>query len=266
MRSACLAIAFLSASLASGATADGPPARDDIPPTEAPVPLRSEPAVDSSAPVAPDADATLAAKKARLAGTLAEGRRLMQAGDEAAAESRLQELNDSPRGTWDWHMESVASLLRVAHASRDAGDMPAARRAARRLLVHLSRAEALSEDDPEKLANIEELRGLVQERLVGTTGEAAESYRRAVRQADRARAARRAALPDSDSRRAEVRNDSADTASGDAAAQATPSDEGDAANSIGQTAALRLHLIEGFSSENAPDVEATEDAVVTPVP
>lgn len=226
--------------------------------------LTATPVVDSTSESATGADAevrTLQERTRQMRITLGEGARLMRTGDEAAAESQLELLNESPRGTWEWHMESVASLLRVAFANKSAGDIPAAQRAARRVLARLSQAETLSADDSEKLTNIEELRGMVQEQFTGDTGEAVESYRRAVRQADRAKASIRMRL-DQEKKDAPLDNARSlvlapsSTTSPPASLQSVNNDADamGAIETLGQSAAVRLRLIEGTLS-GFPDEE-----------
>jgi hypothetical protein len=162
--------------------------------------------------------------------TFAESRELLRGGDRAGARRHLQTLNRAPEGTWGWHMESVANLIRLASASKASGDFAGAQQAAQQALEHLASAETLADDHPSKLTNIEELRGFLQERFIGSTGDAAEHYRRAIRHADRTRSA----LRDSATRPG-----------------ISPAETDSLADTVGQTAATRLRLIGQHSANEA---------------
>lgn len=207
----------------------------------------------------------LEAKRQQLIFALNEGKRLMRGNDEAGAENSLESVNQSPRGTWEWHMESVANLLRVAFSCRSAGDMPAAQRAARRVMFHLARAEKLAAEDPEKLTNIEELRGTMQEQFIGDTGEAVESYRRAVRQADRAKTNARQRRGGGGRGGVSAESRVASNATSAAVMTGGISSDADSTDmsALGEEASVRLRMIEGDASAAAvtPDTVTASPVV-----
>jgi hypothetical protein len=128
-------------------------------------------------PTIADALTAEAAIKTRLG----ETRALLAQDREEAAETRL--TKDSPEGskTADWFQEKAADYLRIAFSAQESGDARLAQKAARQALRHLGKAEALSAGNADALSGISELRGVIYERLLGTTEEAFREYRKSHR-------------------------------------------------------------------------------------
>lgn len=128
--------------------------------------------------------------KAAIKTRLAETRALLEQDREEAAESRLDRDARSERNSMEWHQGKAADFLRIAFSAKEAGDSPTAQRAARLALVQLDKIERLSSADTATLASISELRGVIRERLLGDTSEAAREYKKALLQKPDSRSAR----------------------------------------------------------------------------
>lgn len=124
---------------------------------------------------------------------LSDTKALLMADREDDAESRIEQGAPGQSQSAEWFQSKAADFLRVALSAQLAGDTKMVAKAVRHTLAQLDKAEALSKDDPETLAGIAELRGFIQERLLGTSTEAANQYKVAL-----------ALKPDSDSARRKV--------------------------------------------------------------
>ena len=132
----------------------------------------------------PSAADTLVAEAA-VKTRLAETRALLAQDREEAAESRLARDSLNLPQTSEWHQEKTADFLRIAFSAKESGDVRLAQQAARLALVHLGKAESLSVGNADALSGIAELRGVICERLLGTTEDAILEYKKALeRKAD----------------------------------------------------------------------------------
>ena len=122
----------------------------------------------------------LATLEADVSKRLAEARSFIEKGQDEAADARIARDASSKPQSADWHQEKAADLLRIAFSAQESGNTKTAQRAARLVLAQLDKAEALSKDNNEVLANISELRGVIRERLLGNTEEAVNEYKKAL--------------------------------------------------------------------------------------
>ena len=114
--------------------------------------------------------------------SLEESRRLFAAGSsDDAAETSLEGLNRSAKESGKGQLQIATNLLRVAFACKESNDEKTAQRVAKRALAHLDKAEHELQGDDKALAGINKIRGVIFERLLGTTDEAAQSYREALK-------------------------------------------------------------------------------------
>ncbi|MBW8780718.1 MAG: hypothetical protein JF599_02355 [Verrucomicrobia bacterium] len=113
--------------------------------------------------------------------SLAEGRRLFEESSDDAGESTLQSLNRHAMGSGPGQMEIAMNLLRVAFACKESNDEKTAHRVAMRALAHLDVAERKLGSNERALASIYQIRGVISERLLGTTAEAVKNYQAALK-------------------------------------------------------------------------------------
>jgi hypothetical protein len=111
---------------------------------------------------------------------LSDSRDLLKADRGDALEANLAKDAHSKPKSVEWHQEMAANLLRVAFSAQEAGDTASAQKAARRALAQLDRVEALAQGDAKTLASVSELRGVIAERLLGTTADAVTEYKKAL--------------------------------------------------------------------------------------
>jgi tetratricopeptide (TPR) repeat protein len=110
---------------------------------------------------------------------LIQTRDLLIQGREDDAENRVEQDARSTPQTADWYQEKAATYLNIAVSAQVSGDFKTLKQAVRRTLAELDKAEDLAKDDSATLAGIAELRGFIRERLLGTTTEAVEHYKKA---------------------------------------------------------------------------------------
>jgi hypothetical protein len=115
---------------------------------------------------------------------LEDSRALLKAGREDAVEANLAKDAQSQPQSLDWHQEMAANLLRVAFSAQEAGDTATAKKAARRALAHYVKVETLANGDAAILANVAELRGVIAERILGSTEDAVREYRKSLKLKD----------------------------------------------------------------------------------
>lgn len=137
----------------------------------------AEPAVTPLAAAPAQADA---AQPKTFKQKMEESRSLLRAGKEDDVEARFAQDAQSKPQSLDWHQEMAANLLRVAFSAQEAGDTATAQKAARRALVQYAKVEKLANGDAAILANVAELRGVIAERLLGTTVDAAREYNKSL--------------------------------------------------------------------------------------
>lgn len=116
-----------------------------------------------------------------LQSALNEGRRLLSQGADDGAEQRLKEIGKKQGDDAATHLELAMNFVRIAFSSRESGDLPTSQKAADKALRHLAKAEKQAQGDDATLASIYQIRGVIYERLAGTTSDAARSYREALR-------------------------------------------------------------------------------------
>jgi len=115
---------------------------------------------------------------------LEDSRNLLKADRGDSLEANLAKDAQSQPKSLDWHQEMAANLLRVAFSAQEAGDTATAKKAARRALAHYDKVETLANGDAAILANVAELRGVIAERLLGTTEDAAREYKKSLKLKD----------------------------------------------------------------------------------
>jgi hypothetical protein len=129
----------------------------------------------------PSSDVAETAIKIRLT----ETRRLLEQDKDDAADTRIAAGAQSKPQSAEWHQEKAMDFLRIAFSAQEMGDARLAQKAARRALAQLDKAQVLSAGDLETMSSISELRGIIRERLLGTTEEAVTEYKKALeRKAD----------------------------------------------------------------------------------
>lgn len=139
--------------------------------------VSAEPAVTSPATAPAQAGA---AQPKTFKQKMEESRTLLKAGKEDDVETSFAQEAQSKPQSLDWHQEMATNLLRVAFSAQEAGDTASAQKAARRALAHLDKVESLAKDDVAILANITELRGVIAERLLGSTEDAVREYKKSL--------------------------------------------------------------------------------------
>ena len=118
---------------------------------------------------------------AELAQSLGESRRLFAAGRGDEGEAALEGLNRKAKNSGESQLEMAMNLLRVAFDCRESGDIKTAQLVAQRALDRLDRAEAKLGDQSKVVSSINEIRGVIRERLLGNTLQAMALYRESLR-------------------------------------------------------------------------------------
>jgi tetratricopeptide (TPR) repeat protein len=125
-------------------------------------------------------DLTASKEENAIKKKISQTRDLLIQGREDDAESRIEQDALSTPQTADWYQEKAATYLNIAISAQLGGDTKTVKQAVRRTLAELDKAEVLAKDDATTLAGIFELRGFIRERLLGTSEEAIEHYKKAV--------------------------------------------------------------------------------------
>lgn len=99
-------------------------------------------------------------------------------GDDAAAEASVARMRAPV--TAEACAAIAGDFMRIAFRARDEGDDRLVERSSGVAIRYLERAERMAADDEGLLAAIHELRGVIQERLIGDSNQATKSYEKAL--------------------------------------------------------------------------------------